>query len=125
VGERTTLSPAAPEPPHPTPPAVPLDQASAQTGLEAEMPSNPADTMGSHERTAAARLLTLGADAKPVEKSRTKRTRAHQARHRDGIENSGSSGRSHNRRYAARGDLPLPSAPGFRPFPFLPIFLPF
>ncbi|HSR80879.1 MAG TPA: hypothetical protein VLL28_08895 [Hyphomicrobiaceae bacterium] len=137
VGERTTHSAAAPKPLHPTPPAAPLNQASGardsgQTGLEAEMPSNPAEATGSHERrsrfaerTAAARLPALGADDKPVERSRTKRMRAHQARHRDGLENSGFPGRSHNRRYAAGGDLPAPSAPGFRAFPFLPIFLPF
>jgi hypothetical protein len=134
VGERTTLSPTASEPLQPTPPAAPSASGarhSGQTGTEAELPSNPADTAGSDvrgsrfaERTAAARQPALGADDKPVEKSRTKPTRAHQARHRDVPENSGSPARSHNRRYAARGDLPAP-APGLRLFPFLPSFLPF
>jgi hypothetical protein len=138
VGQRTTVSPAAPEPLQPTPPAVPLKEGSGprdfgQIGPDAaEMLSNPADTTRSDERRSrlaeraqTARQPALGADDMSVEKSRAKQRRTHQSRHRDVVENGGSPGRSHARRYAARGDIPAPSAPGFRLFPFLPIFLPF
>ena len=137
VDERTTVGPAGPELLQPTPPVVPLNQGSAardlnQTGpANAEMLSDGADTtrLGERrsrvaERASAARQPALGADDTPVEKWRAKRTRTQQ-RHRDVVENSGSPGRSHNRRYAARGDIPAPPTPGFRLFPFLPIFLPF
>ena len=138
VGQRTTVSPAAGEPLQPTPPAVPLNRGSGprdfgQIGPDtAEMLSNRADTTRSDERGSrfagraqAARQPALGSDDMSVEKSRAKQRRTYQSRHRDVVENSGSPGRSHARRYAARGDIPASPAPGFRLFPFLPIFLPF
>ena len=137
VDERTTGGLAGPELLQPTPPAVPLNQNSAgkdsdQTGPgKAGLLSDRADMtrLDEHrsrvvERAAAARQPALGANDTLVEKSRAKHSHTQQ-RHRDLLENSGSPGRSHNRRYAARGDIPASPAPGFRLFPFLPIFLPF
>jgi hypothetical protein len=111
VGASTTVRQAAPQSP--------------------EMLSAPADTTKSEERpprlaarAGAAGQSALRADDAPVEKSRAKRARTRHARHRDVVENGGAPMKSHDRRYAARGDLPAP-APGFRLLPFLPTFLPF
>jgi len=135
--EGTMDYPAVPQSAQPTPAVMPLNQASAagdsrQTGPgKADMLSNRADTR-SHARqarfaarAAATRQPALGGADMPVETSRAKHTRTHQSRHRDVVETRGSRTRSHDRRYAARGDIPAPPAPGFRLLPFLPIFLHF
>jgi hypothetical protein len=135
AGASTTVR--APQSAQPSPPTVALKDASAARGSgettpgKREMLSTPADTTRSEEHArlaahaAAARQSAFGADDMPVEKSRGKRTRTHQARHRDIAGNGGAPIGSHDRRYAARGDLPVPPAPGFRLLPFLPTFLPF
>jgi hypothetical protein len=137
VGACTTVRPAPSQSTQPTPPAVALNDAGAarRSGEtapgKAEMLSTPADTTRPEERhsrlaadAAAVGQSALGADDMPVEKSRGKHTRSQHARHRDGVGSGGSPMRSHDRRYAARGDLPGPPAPGFRLLPFLPT-LPF
>jgi hypothetical protein len=129
VGASTPVRPVPPRSAQPTAPAVAVKDAGAP---RSSAETTPADTTGPQEPrsrlaadVAAAGQSALGAADMPVEQSRGKRTRSQHARHREGVGNGVSPVRSHDRRYAARGDLPGPPAPGFRLLPFLPTFLPF